>query len=73
MRVRTALAALALATAGLLGGSAPAAASTAPTGIEFGDIFVSSEDNPAGVGGCNAGTVSLSPSAQCGLFHIAPA
>ncbi|GLF97007.1 hypothetical protein [Streptomyces yaizuensis] len=66
MRIRTALAALALATAGLLGGAPTASA------IEFGDIIVSSEASPDVVAGCNAGSISLSPSAQCGVFHISP-
>jgi hypothetical protein len=65
MRLRTALTALALATAGLL--------ATAPTAsaLEFGDLIITVEQSPDVVTGCNAGSVSLSPSLQCGVFHIA--
>ncbi|MEO3974905.1 hypothetical protein [Streptomyces sp. CAU 1734] len=67
MRVRTVLPALALATAGLFG-TAPAASA-----LEFGDLTVTVEQSPDVVTGCNAGSVSLSPSLQCGVFHITPA
>ncbi|ANW21546.1 hypothetical protein [Streptomyces clavuligerus] len=68
MRIRTALAALALAAAGLLLGAAPAA--SAASTIEFGDLIITTEQSPDVVAGCNAGGISLSPSAQCGVFHI---
>ncbi|MFF8959786.1 hypothetical protein [Streptomyces sp. NPDC014894] len=64
MRLRTALTALALTAAAVAGSSTAAAA------LDFGDITITTEQSPDVVVGCNAGSVVLSPSVQCGVFHI---
>lgn len=64
MRIRTLLAALALTGAGIALTSAPAAA------LEFGDITITTEQDPRIVVGCSPGAVISSPSAQCGIYDI---
>ncbi|MQS38544.1 hypothetical protein [Streptomyces katsurahamanus] len=66
MRIRTAFAALTLTVAGLA-----AASAAAVSAHDFGDIIITTEQNPAVVVGCNPDFVVLSPSAQCGVYHIA--
>ncbi|GAA2266835.1 hypothetical protein GCM10010232_69030 [Streptomyces amakusaensis] len=64
MRVRAVLTTLALTAAGILG------TTTAASALDFGDIVISSEQNPNVVVGCSPHWVVLSPSVQCGVFHI---
>ncbi|MFI6284344.1 hypothetical protein ACIBCM_06215 [Streptomyces sp. NPDC051018] len=65
MRIRTALAALALTAAGIIGTAASA------TAHDFGDISIVTDETTNVLTGCNAGFIADSPSAQCGIFHIA--
>ncbi|MFF3556058.1 hypothetical protein ACWD4V_26125 [Streptomyces tsukubensis] len=66
MRIRTALAALALAAASVAGTATTAGA------IEFGDIIITTEEHTDIVSACNDALLLLSPSVQCGVFNIAP-
>ncbi|MGW1975552.1 hypothetical protein [Streptomyces sp. NPDC001889] len=86
MRIRTVLAAVALAVAAVAGASSAASAATPGavlsdaaldsldlnSAFEFGDITVTTTQNPDVVVGCSPGAVLLSPSVQCGIFDIAP-
>ncbi|MEW1551278.1 MULTISPECIES: hypothetical protein [Streptomyces] len=67
MRIRTALAALALAAASVAGTATTAAASN-----EFGDIIITTEEHTDIVSACNDALLLLSPSVQCGVFNITP-
>ncbi|QDY79471.1 hypothetical protein [Streptomyces qinzhouensis] len=66
MRIRTALAALALTAASVAGTAATAAAT------EFGDITITTEQHAEIAWACNDALLLLSPSVQCGVFNIAP-
>lgn len=63
MRIRTLLAALALTAAGIAGASTAAA-------HDFGDIIITTEQDPRIVVGCSPGWVVDSASAQCGIYDI---
>ncbi|MGW4029553.1 hypothetical protein ACWEFL_09545 [Streptomyces sp. NPDC004838] len=67
MRIRTAMAALALTAAGIVGTATTATA----TGHDFGDINIVNNQEYNVVTGCNPHFVLFAPSAQCGIFHIA--
>jgi hypothetical protein len=66
MRIRTALAAMALAAASVAGTATTAGA------IGFGDITITTEQDTDFVAACNDALLLLSPSVQCGVFDIAP-
>ncbi|MFE3095035.1 hypothetical protein ACFXG1_14525 [Streptomyces sp. NPDC059248] len=70
MRIRTALAALALVTASVA--SVAGTATTAAAANEFGDIIITTGQHTDFVAACNEALLVLSPSVQCGIFDIAP-